>query len=265
MTAPRIAIVGATGGLGRALAARLSRSGARLVLGGRRPAALEELARELGAEHNTVDAADFQQMDSFFERAADADRLDGAVNCAGSLLLKPAHRTTAEEYQATIASNLTSAFATVRAAASVLQSRGGAIVLVSSAAAAIGLQNHEAIAAAKAGVAGLVRAAAATYAARGIRVNAIAPGMTKSPMTARLLDSAAAREASLALHPAGRPGQPEELAALVEWLLGPEATWVTGQVWGIDGGLGAVKLRPVTRLAARTEAPGRARSDEEAG
>jgi NAD(P)-dependent dehydrogenase (short-subunit alcohol dehydrogenase family) len=245
-----IAILGATGGLGRALSRRLAADGARLFLGGRGEAALSELAQELDATYSLVDGTDFSQMDGFLDSASASGPLNGVVNCAGSLLLKPAHRTTFEEYQSTIAANLTTAFATVRSATRVMSRQGGSILLVSSAAATIGLQNHEAIAAAKAGVAALARTAAASYAGRGIRVNAIAPGMVDTPLTAAILGNPSARDASLALHPSGRAGQPEELAGLVSWLLGPEATWVTGQVWGIDGGLGSIKLRPVTKLGS---------------
>jgi NAD(P)-dependent dehydrogenase (short-subunit alcohol dehydrogenase family) len=250
-TSQSIAVLGATGGLGRTLSKRLAADGVRLFLAGRDVAALEPLADELGAEYFELDAANFAQVDQFLNSAAVDGDLAGVVNCAGSLLLKPAHRTTFEEYERTIAANLTTAFATVRSAARVMGRHGGSIVLVSSAAAAIGLQNHEAIAAAKAGVAALARTAAASYAARGIRVNAIAPGMVETPLTADLLSSPAARDASLALHPSGRAGKPEELASLIAWLLGPEATWVTGQVWGIDGGLGSIKLRPVAKLKPR--------------
>jgi NAD(P)-dependent dehydrogenase (short-subunit alcohol dehydrogenase family) len=253
-----IAILGATGGLGRSLSRRLSADGARLFLGGRDESALSELARELGSTHYVVDGADFTQMDEFLNHASADGDLNGVVNCAGSLLLKPAHRTTFEDYESTIAANLTTAFATVRSATRVMSKSGGSIVLVSSAAATIGLQNHEAIAAAKAGVAALARTAAASYAARGIRVNAIAPGMVETPLTAPILSNRSSRDASLALHPSARAGQPEELADLIAWLLGPDATWVTGQVWGIDGGLSSIKLRPVAKL--RAGAP-RERSD----
>ncbi len=249
--APSIAILGANGGLGRALARRLAANGANLTLGGRNDSALSEFAREVGADHFKVDGTDFSQVDEFLDRAASNGGLDGAVNCAGSILLKPAHRTSFEEYRETLDANLTTAFAMVRSATRIMSRNGGAIVLVSSAPASVGLQNHEAIAAAKAGVAALARTAAASYAARGVRINAIAPGMVESPMTASLLATEASKEASLALHPIARAGQPEELASLIAWLLGDEATWVTGQVWGIDGGLGSIKLRPITKLGRK--------------
>ena len=251
---PRIAILGAGGGLGRAVARRLARHGARLTLGARDASALSDLADELEARTFEVDGSDFARVDAFLEAAADGGRLEGAVNCAGSLLLKPAHLTTADEFEATLSANLTTAFATVRAAAKVCGPEGGSVVLVSSAAAAIGLQNHEAIAAAKAGVAGLTRAAAATYASRGLRVNAIAPGLVETPMTDKLLSSDSGREASLALHPMGRAGDPRQLASLIAWLLGPDSEWVTGQVWGIDGGLASLKTRP-RRAPGRTRHP----------
>ena len=76
--------------------------------------------------------------------------------------------------------------------------------------------------------------------------------MVETPLTATILGNPSSRDASLALHPSGRAGQPEELAGLIAWLLSPEAEWVTGQVWGIDGGLSSIKLRPVTKLGSRT-------------
>ncbi len=120
---------------------------------------------------------------------------------------------------------------------------GGSIVLVSSAAARVGLANHEAIAAAKAGVIGLVLAAAASYAARGIRVNGVAPGLVRTPLTARLTGSDGALKESNAMHALGRVGEPEEVASALAWLLDPEQSWVTGQILGIDGGLATVRPR----------------------
>jgi NAD(P)-dependent dehydrogenase (short-subunit alcohol dehydrogenase family) len=121
--------------------------------------------------------------------------------------------------------------------------KGGSVVLVSSAAARLGLANHEAIAAAKAGVIGLTLSAAATYAARGLRVNAVAPGLVRTPLTARITGSEAALKASTALHALGRIGEPEDVASAIAWLLDPAQSWVTGQVLGVDGGLATLRSR----------------------
>ena len=119
----------------------------------------------------------------------------------------------------------------------------GSVVLISSAAARIGLANHEAIAAAKAGILGLTLSAAATYASRGLRVNAVAPGLVRTPMTTRITSNEKAAESSRGLHALGRLGEPEDVARMIAWLLDPAQSWVTGQVFGVDGGLSSVRSR----------------------
>lgn len=243
---PAFLVLGATGGIGSALARRLAASGARLFLSGRRTDALAALAGELHAASAVADATSFAEVDGVVdEAAARLGRLDGVACCVGSLLLKPAHATSEADWQATLAANLTSAFATVRSAARAMLRGGGSIALVSTAAARAGFANHEAIAAAKGGVIGLTLAAAATYAPAGIRVNAVAPGLVETPLTARLLASEPARATSLAMHPLGRLGTPQDVAAALAWLLDPAQAWVTGQILGVDGGLAT--LRPKVR------------------
>jgi len=242
---PVYVIIGAAGGIGSAAARKLHASGARLLLAGRTLSKLEALAAELGARTSAVEATSFEAVERGLQEALTwAGRVDGVVNCVGSILLKPAHLTTATELEQVLALNLVSAFATVRAAANVMRSSGGSVVLMASAAAEIGLANHEAIAAAKAGVIGLMRSAAATYAAQGIRVNAVAPGLVETPLSARITSNEAARAASLGLHPLGRLGRPEDIAEAICWLLSPASSWVTGQVIGVDGGLARLKTRP---------------------
>jgi NAD(P)-dependent dehydrogenase (short-subunit alcohol dehydrogenase family) len=242
-------ILGATGGIGSALAQRLTASGARVVLAARDAAKLDALAASLGdAAVDTIvlDATQFDAVDQgVADVAARHGPVAGLVNCVGSLLLKPAHLTTADEFARTIALSLTTAFATVRAAGRVLaaQPGGGSVVLVSSAAARLGLANHEAIAAAKAGVIGLTLSAAATYAARGLRVNCVAPGLVRTPLTARITGSPAATQASLAMHALGRLGEPEDVAGAIAFLLSPDASWISGEVLGVDGGLATLRAR----------------------
>jgi len=242
-------LLGATGGIGSATARLLAGSGARLVLAARDGDRLAALAAELGAggpapKVHALDATDPGAVDALFTGAAQRHgRVDGAANLVGSLLLKPAHRTSPEEFAQTVAQNLSTAFWTVRSAARVMQRTGGSIVLLSSAVARVGTVNHEAIAAAKGGVQGLALAAAATYATKGIRVNTVAPGMTETPMTARLTADPTSRAVSARLHAMNTIGQPEDVAGAVAWLLDPAQRIVTGQTLGVDGGLGSLHPR----------------------
>lgn len=248
---PAFVILGAAGGIGSAVCRRLASRGARILLVGRTPEKLEALAAELQATDpggtytpHVADATKSADVDAAFTRAADEfGPIHGAACLVGSILLKPAHLTTDEELEETLALNTRSAFYTVRAAARAMMNTGGSIVLASTVAASIGLTNHEAIAAAKGAVNGLVLSAAATYAPRNVRVNAVAPGLVKTPLAAKITGNELALKASTAMHPLGRVGEPDDVAACVAWLLDPATTWVTGQIIGIDGGLGRVKAK----------------------
>lgn len=248
MSSPSIVIAGVTGGIGSELARRLYAAGWRVAGTARGRERLDALAAELpGFEGVSTDATDPTATESAWAELV--ARLGGVpeayVHCVGSILLKPAHLTTLEEWRRIMVQNLDSAFYGLKAAAGAMQARGGgAIVLVSSVAAGTGLPSHEAIAAAKAGVEGLARAAAASYASRNVRVNVVAPGLVDTPMAAALLRDPTARAMSEKMHPLGRVGSAAKVAATIAHLVSPEADWVTGQVWGVDGGLGAVRPRP---------------------
>lgn len=239
-----VVVVGAYGGIGRAVCEILRGQGARVAMVGRDEAKLESLVETIGGLPIVGDATSFADMVAAFEKATDSfGPLTGVVNCAGSLLLKPAHLTSEDEYAATIAANLTTAFSVCHAAGKVMTG-GGSVVLVSTAAARTGIANHEAIAAAKAGVQGLTLSAAATYASRRLRFNCVAPGLTRTPLASKVLANDASEKASLAMHALGRLGEPGDIARAICWFLDPANDWVTGQVLGVDGGLADVRVRP---------------------
>ena len=239
-----IAILGATGTIGSVLARRLVLQGQHVLLVGRNEEKLRSLSEELGQPFVAVDLTSSQPLEDALREMADAQGgFHALVNCIGSILLKPAHATSDDEFRQVVETNLFTAFTTVRVGARLLRERGGAIVLFASAAAEIGIQNHEAIAAAKAGVIGLARSAAATYAPNNVRVNVVSPGLIRTEMTRRIWENATNATTSAQLHALGRLGEPEQVASLVSWLLDGENDWITGQVIGIDGGLGHVLSR----------------------
>ena len=248
-----VLITGGAGGIGSALARRLVARGDSVVLFGRRAEAVESLAAELGESALAV-AGDAGRIEDL-ERATTAaiewsGRLDGLAHCVGSIRLKPLHLTTPEEFAETLHVNLTTAFLATKAALGPMRGQGaGSIVLVSSVAARQGLNNHETIAAAKGAIEGMVRSSAITYSRQNIRINAVAPGLTETPLAAPLLRNDASRAFSEAMHPLGRLGKPDDVAAAIAFLLGPESSWVTGQILGVDGGLGAGQAPP--RAVAR--------------
>jgi len=236
-----VLVVGAAGGIGQALVRLLLGRGAQVVATSRAAARLEVFEHTNGAQTCVGDARSADDMKRFFTVASGLGPVTGAVNLAGSILLKPAHLTSDEEFGETLDTNLMTAFNLVREAARVMRSSGGSIVLVSSVAARFGLANHEAIAAAKGAVASLALSAAATYAPQGIRINTVAPGLVQTPLTARLTANESQAKASTAMHPLRRLGDPGDVASAIAWLLNPAQQWVTGQHVGIDGGLGSLK------------------------
>jgi 3-oxoacyl-[acyl-carrier protein] reductase len=239
-----IIIFGATGTIGRALSIRLAQDNCPLILVARNAEKLSALAEELSQP--TV-LSDFQQSEelesSLTEIIGDGPMPRGIVNCIGSVLLKSAHLTSDAEFRQTVETNLFTSFLCAKLAGKLMREKGGSIVLFASAASEIGIANHEAIAAAKAGVIGLARAASASYAQANLRFNVVSPGLVKTEMTRRLWQNEVSAKASQQMHALGRLGEVQHITSIVHWLLAPENDWITGQVIGVDGGLGHVLPR----------------------
>eukprot|EP00798_Chlamydomonas_sp_ICE-L_P019404 gene19404-26061_t len=208
---------------------------------GRDNAKLEKLQAELapGASATllTADVVDSKSVEAAIAAAAEANggKIDGVVNCVGSIVLKPAHSTSDADFDNVIKLNLTSCFNILRSSVKRMSSTGGgSIVFCSSAVAKHGIPNHEAIAAAKAGILGLSLSAAATYAPKNIRVNCVAPGLTRTPLSARITGSPASLKASENMHALKRIGDADEVAAALEFFLNPSNSFITGGGYAVN-------------------------------
>jgi NAD(P)-dependent dehydrogenase (short-subunit alcohol dehydrogenase family) len=237
-------ITGASGGIGRAVARRLHAEGVRVAAVGRDASRLAEVDADvrIAADTTTPEGAALAV-------AACHETLGGAptllAHCVGSTLIAPLHRTRSEACREVMRVNLDSAVFMLHAWITALQGAPGAAVFVSSVVARIGVANHEAIAAAKGGVEALVRSAAATYASQGVRVNAVAPGMTETPMTAGMLKVPAMREGAGRQYPLGGVQTADQVSEVMAWLLGEGAARLTGQVIAVDGGF--TTIRPLVK------------------
>lgn len=236
-------ITGAAGGLGKSLAELLESEGWQLIVTSRDAARLKDA---YGDKHLQIcaDCATREGVKAIFDIAQDNALIPQAfAHCVGNIKLGALHRLSKGDFEESIEANLTSAFHSLAGFVGTLRAHDlpGSAVLVSSVAAQIGTPNHEAVAAAKAGVEGLARGTAATYAPYGIRVNVVAPGIMDSPATERLLATEALRAAAARQYPLPGIGSTTELADLMGWLLSNRSGRVTAQVWSVDGGFTGVR------------------------
>lgn len=237
-----ILIYGGTGGVGSALARKLAGQGHALHLVARDAGKLEALAAELGAGFTQGDVLD----DALFERVAQAvpGPISGLAYAVGSITLKPLARLSRTEMLADFALNASGAALALRAAVPGLKAAEGTpgVVLFSSVAVAQGFNAHVSIGMAKGAVEGLTLSAAAELAPK-IRINCIAPSLTRTPLAHALTANEQVAQGIAQLHALQRLGTPEDIAALAVFLLSGEAGWITGQVMGVDGGRATLRTK----------------------
>jgi len=170
------------------------------------------------------------------------DTIHGLAYCPGSIVLSPFNRIKPQQFINDFQINLIGAVNLIQAALPALKNVGNSsVVLFSTVAVKTGMPFHASIASAKGAVEGLTRSLAAEYASSSVRFNAIAPSLTNTPLAERLLNTPEKQQSSAARHPMGRFGEADDVAAAAEFLLGPESSWITGQILGVDGGMGSLK------------------------
>ncbi|MGB8622391.1 MAG: 3-oxoacyl-[acyl-carrier-protein] reductase [Paracoccaceae bacterium] len=239
LTGKSALITGASGGIGGAIARAIHGQGATVGLSGTRVAPLEELAQELGGRAHVLpcNLADGEAVAALPGQAAEAmGAVDILVNNAGITRDNIFMRMKDDEWQDVLDINLTSTMKLCRGVLKgMMRSRWGRIVNITSVVGASGNPGQANYAAAKAGVTGLSKSLAAEVATRGITVNCVAPGFITTAMTDKLTDEQ--KQKLLVQVPAGRMGDPGEIAAAVTYLSSPEAAYVTGATLHVNGGM----------------------------
>jgi NAD(P)-dependent dehydrogenase (short-subunit alcohol dehydrogenase family) len=226
MRGKNIVLVGGNSGIGKAVAAQLQENGATIFSYSR-----------TGEGTAAVDfSTDFEELPGL------PDVIDGVVYCPVTINLKPFHRISIADFKQEMEVNFYGAIRLLQACLKGLKkSSSPSVVLYSTVAVQTGMGFHAGIASAKGAVEGLTRSLAAEWAPNKIRVNAIAPSLTETPLASALLSTPEKKEASDKRHPLGRVGKPEDIAEATVFLLSEKSSWMTGQILHLDGGMSHLK------------------------
>ena len=225
-------IFGATGSVGSSLAEQLKNSGNDIHLVARNENEVKAIAEKLGCSYTVADVLE----DGFIEKVkSDINDIKGIAYCVGSIDLKPLRMVTEADMNKCMKLNLYSAIEAIKGFQESLKKNKGSVVLFSTVAAQRGFTNHTIIASAKAAVEGLTVTLAAEF-APNIRVNCIAPSLSKSKIAEPMLKNPAIAEGIAKAHPLKRLGEGKDSAALAKFLITEESSWVTGQIIAVDGG-----------------------------
>ncbi|MCC5920358.1 MAG: SDR family oxidoreductase [Cyclobacteriaceae bacterium] len=227
-----IVIIGGSTGVGSSLIKQLGKEGANLHVYGRTES--DEM-KEAGANYNSFDVLK-DELNNLPEE------IHGLVYLPGSINLKPFNRLKDKDFSNDFEINVLGAVKVLQACHDGLKkAKGSSVVLYSTVAVGTGMNFHASIAAAKGALEGLGRSLAAEWASTQIRVNLIAPSLTDTPLAKKLLSSEDKKEASDKRHPIGRVGEASDIASISAFLLSSQSSWITGQVIGVDGGMGNLK------------------------
>lgn len=230
-----IVIIGAGKGIGLASAQNFSHANQVFALTKSPSPELDELqVKQFLFDSRNEDFSALEQL---------PDEIHGLVYCPGSINLKPFHRLTKADFQADFDQNVLGAVEVIQKLLPRLKKAGSSsVVLFSTVASKLGMPFHASIAASKSALEGLTKSLAAEYSGNNIRFNCIAPSLTDTALAEKLLSSDEKREAAAQRHPLKAIGDPHQIAALVDFLVSNNASWITGQIIGVDGGMGAVKV-----------------------
>ena len=225
-------IFGATGSVGSSLAEQLKNSGNEVHLVARNESEVKAFAEKLDCSYTIADVLE----DGFIEKVkSDINEIKGIAYCVGSIDLKPFRMVTEADMNKCMKLNLYSAIEAIKGFQEILKKNKGSVVLFSTVAAQRGFTNHTIIASAKAAVEGLTVTLAAEF-APNIRVNCVAPSLSKSKIAEPMLKNPAIAEGIAKAHPLKRLGEGKDSAALAKFLITEDSSWVTGQVIAVDGG-----------------------------
>ena len=225
-------IFGATGSIGSSLAEQLKKSGNDIHLVARNESEVSTIAEKLECAYTVADVLE----DGFIEKVkSDINDIKGIAYCVGSIDLKPLRMIKEQDFNKCMKLNLYSAVEVIKGYQETLKKNKGSIVLFSTVAAQRGFTNHTIIASAKAAVEGLTVSLAAEF-APNIRVNCVAPSLTKSKIAEPMLKNTSIAEGIAKAHPLKRLGEGKDSASLAKFLITDDSSWVTGQIIAVDGG-----------------------------